>query len=68
MDMMDSMTMPQVVIAAIVVLAVVGVGLYLFVRVAGQRQVQRDDQRDDEPRKHRRGGQRPDGDPSTRQR
>ncbi|MDQ3104840.1 MAG: hypothetical protein M3Q87_06410 [Actinomycetota bacterium] len=61
MDMMD--TMPEVLIAAVVVLLVLGVALYLFVRVAGGRQVEREGKRgrvprrrqphDDEPERHR---------------
>jgi len=61
MDMVD--TMPEVLIAAVVVLLVLGVALYLVVRVAGGRQVQREDKpgrvprrrrpHDDEPERHR---------------
>ncbi len=42
MDMIDSMTMPELLVAALVVLAVVGAGLFLFVRIAGERQVNAD--------------------------
>ena len=65
MDMITSMTMPEYFIAGLIVLAVVGLGLYLVVRVAGERQVDADRGRERVPRRRRREVRADPGDPKV---